>query len=481
MSSQEETDSKNETESGSGSGSGATSGVQRVQVLAGTTGDTEALEELLSSHYSVITSTTLQDADCYLIDDQSLPTYRDGLVEMKTEADPTFCPILLMHREDTRIHVTLPEMSGEVDGVRPVDDVIDAPVTQEGLVRRIENLLVRRARSLELTREFERAEQWFQSLFSALPDPAFVLDTDGRIRAVNDAFCTLVGEDRPELISERLSSVPTSGVIFDDIQTSVRTDELSRIGATNSLVELTSRENTRPESAQLSIQTATVDGDRYIVGILSDVTELIRKTERLEELASVLSHDLRNPIQVAELNLQALQDSLSAGKAEVDAIERAIDRIEDLTEKLVSVARTGEDALDQEPVRARSCAKQAWDGIATETAELVIEGETTPLFRADRVRFEQLLGNLFRNALDHAGENVTVWFGWENNMFYVEDDGPGIPENEREKVFEMGYSNHPGGGLGLAIVSEVAQAHGWEVRVTDGRESGARFEFSNLE
>nr|WP_079991684.1 ATP-binding protein [Halobaculum gomorrense] len=66
--------------------------------------------------------------------------------------------------------------------------------------------------------------------------------------------------------------------------------------------------------------------------------------------------------------------------------------------------------------------------------------------------------------------------------FYIEDDGPGIPENKREDVFDAGYSTaEDGAGFGLSIVKHVAEAHGWEIQVTDGSEGGARFEITGIE
>jgi len=77
---------------------------------------------------------------------------------------------------------------------------------------------------------------------------------------------------------------------------------------------------------------------------------------------------------------------------------------------------------------------------------------------------------------------VTITVGATDEGFYVEDDGPGIPAEERESVFEGGYSTTADGtGFGLRIVEQVATAHGWEVRVTDGTGGGARFEVSGVD
>jgi len=77
---------------------------------------------------------------------------------------------------------------------------------------------------------------------------------------------------------------------------------------------------------------------------------------------------------------------------------------------------------------------------------------------------------------------VTVTVGSLEDGFYVADDGPGIPEADREKVFESGYSTDGDGtGLGLAIVRRIAQAHGWDVTLTTSESGGARFEFHGVE
>jgi signal transduction histidine kinase len=103
---------------------------------------------------------------------------------------------------------------------------------------------------------------------------------------------------------------------------------------------------------------------------------------------------------------------------------------------------------------------------------------------ADRSRLQQLFENLFSNSVAHAGVDVTVRVGLLDGRdgFYVEDDGPGIPETERSTVFEMGYTTDTDGtGFGLAICNQIADAHGWNFGVTEGRWGGARFEVSSVD
>ena len=86
------------------------------------------------------------------------------------------------------------------------------------------------------------------------------------------------------------------------------------------------------------------------------------------------------------------------------------------------------------------------------------------------------------DAIDHGGEDVSITVGRLDDGFYVADDGAGIPEAERDRVFRVGYSTGESGtGFGLNIVKQVAEAHGWSIRVTEGDEGGARFEITGVE
>jgi signal transduction histidine kinase len=103
---------------------------------------------------------------------------------------------------------------------------------------------------------------------------------------------------------------------------------------------------------------------------------------------------------------------------------------------------------------------------------------------ADGDRLQQLFENLFRNAIEHCPERVRVGVGTltDRDGFYVQDDGPGIPADERSAVFESGYTtNEHGTGFGLAIVDDVVAAHGWEIQVTESSAGGARFEITDVE
>lgn len=221
------------------------------------------------------------------------------------------------------------------------------------------------------------------------------------------------------------------------------------------------------------------------VGIHLDVDEtkqyqqeLEQKTERLEEFAGIVSHDLRNPLTVAAGNLELARDDCES--PHLEAVERAHNRMEVLIEDLLTLAREGETVTDANAVSLTTVVEESWKTVETAEASLTVNGDRTVL--ADEPRLKQLFENLIRNAVEHGGSAVTVTVGGLEDGFYVEDDGPGISEADAESLFEVGYStNNEGSGFGLSIVQRIVEAHGWEIRVTNGHKGGARFEITDVE
>ncbi|MEF8791829.1 MAG: PAS domain-containing protein [Haloarculaceae archaeon] len=205
---------------------------------------------------------------------------------------------------------------------------------------------------------------------------------------------------------------------------------------------------------------------------------LARKNERLEEFASIVSHDLRNPLNVLQGALDLAERT--GDPEQLAACRRAADRMEDLVEDVLALARQGETVTEADPVDLAGLVEDGWASVETGGADLRVE--TDRVVRADGSRLKQVVENLVGNAVGHAPGDVTVTVGDLDDGFYVEDDGPGIPPGERDRVFDSGYSTtHAGTGLGLAIVERIVRAHGWTVGVTDGSDDGARFEIRGVE
>jgi signal transduction histidine kinase len=196
------------------------------------------------------------------------------------------------------------------------------------------------------------------------------------------------------------------------------------------------------------------------------------RPERLHDMAELVAHDLRNPLTVASGQLTLLHATVQDA---VDRIDAAHARMERIIDDLNLLGRLDEPVADPEPVDLRTCVSAAWEMVQTEAATLRLELDETTV-SGDPNRLTRLFENLFHNAINHGGPGVTVRVGRLPDGFYVEDDGPGIPPDERELVFSPGYSTtQDGTGFGLCIVRQVADAHGWTLVVTEGRDGGARF------
>ena len=301
--------------------------------------------------------------------------------------------------------------------------------------------------------------------------------------------------------------------------------------------------------------------------LVSDVTErkrrereLRRQNERLEEFASVLSHDIRNPLTIADLHLELARES--PGEEHFEAIERSLGRMEDIVDDVLALAREGRTVTesDRQAVSVGEVARRAWAGTPTGNASLEVDADGE--IQADPKRLQRAFENLVRNSVEHgstgsrsrahensvehgstgsrpgaddavehgvgshghpadgepgddgpwatagggelargppAGESadvsgLTVRVGvlrpdgpeqdadGDPTGFYLEDDGRGIPPDEREAVLESGYSSSADGtGFGLAIVESVVEAHGWELSIGESDTGGARFEVTGVE
>jgi signal transduction histidine kinase len=277
--------------------------------------------------------------------------------------------------------------------------------------------------------------------------------------------------------------------------------------------------NRFPQELSLS----PLDDGRFVC-VIRDSTErrkakreLERQNARLDEFASLVSHDLRNPLNIARGNVELARTDNAATDASLDRAETALERMDRLIDDVLALAR-GVDEGDLRPVSLRRTAMSCWQG-DDESIEVVGDRR----FLADRVRLQRLLENLFRNSVEHGStstrpgagngvehgatddrleavgdtvrhadrrsENpdddaaVRVRLGplEDEAGFFVADDGPGIPPEQRDAVFEFGHSTARGGtGLGLGIVERIADAHGWKCRLTESTEGGVRFEFAGV-
>lgn len=228
------------------------------------------------------------------------------------------------------------------------------------------------------------------------------------------------------------------------------------------------------------------DGDdvRGLVGVTLDVTDekrqirdLRAQNRRLDDFTSFVAHDLRNPLHVA----MAYQEFAREGDLEAaERVSDALDRMAELVEDVSELAASGASApAPVGGVEVHSFLQVVWDEVATAAATLEIAFPPETVLYTNRLQLKPLFENCFEYCLDRAGPDVTVRVGSTDDGFYLADDGPPIPADEREELLDGGYST-AATGTDLAIVSEIADTHGWDLRIGESRSGGARFEFGNV-
>jgi PAS domain S-box-containing protein len=322
-----------------------------------------------------------------------------------------------------------------------------------------------------------------EALFEQSPDMINVHDTEGNIIDPNPRLVEKTGYDREELAGMKVWELDQT------LDRDAARDFWAGMdhGDRERLEGVYRRRDGSTFPVEVHIRRLELNGDDRFIAISRETTErkerereLSRQNERLEEFASVVSHDLRNPLNVAQGRLELLAEECDSEHAE--PAREALERMGRIIEDVLWLAREGKDIGTTGTVDLREAVGSAWEMAAADGAELVVDLTGSPAVDADGDRLGQLLENLFRNSVEHAGEDVTVTAGESEGGFYVEDDGPGIPEAEREDVFDAGYTtSQEGTGFGLSIVERIAEAHGWEVEVTESPVGGARFEVTGVE
>ncbi|MFC7132375.1 MULTISPECIES: PAS domain S-box protein [Salinibaculum] len=335
-------------------------------------------------------------------------------------------------------------------------------------------------------KERQRELEKYETVSEALTDAVYELDDEGRFTYVSDEFVELVGYDRETI----LGSMPS--LIKDEDGVERAEHHLGRLLSSDGPETVTFEVTLQPRdgdpiTCEDHMGVLPYEGDQFngSVGTLRDITErkersqeLKRQNARLEDFAGIVSHDLRNPLMTAQGRLELARAECDS--AHLDGVGDAVDRCQALVEDLLALARSGDSVGNPEPVTLSDLAEECWQ--TTPSAEATLAVDTDLTISADRSRLQQLLENLFRNAVKHGGRDVTVTVNGIADGFYVADDGTGIPDQAREEIFEAGHSTaDDGNGFGLAIVKEIVEAHGWEIRAVDSEMGGARFEITGVE
>lgn len=358
---------------------------------------------------------------------------------------------------------------------------------------------VRRARELldaaqkQHYQAISRIEAEQQALFNSMAEGVLILDPAGRVQLVNRSLLEFFGlkvDVRGQTIMEafRLQELVEVTRRLPQERT-VEAVELELPGANGRWLQFNAAAMLDREGTQ-----------RGSILVFHDLTRLKQLENTRQEFVANVSHELRTPLSLIKGFVETLLDGAKddpelAGRF-LRTIEKHTDRLTFLIEDLLTISRleSGQIVMNLHEVELHKEAARVVEDLQARAA-----GKNTTLLnklpadlcaRADADRLQQVLFNLVENAIKYGRTDGTVTIdGCTNSAGHVElwvqDNGPGIPPEAKERVFERFYradrarSRETGGtGLGLSIVKHIVQAHGGEVWVKSELGQGATFYFT---
>ncbi|MGZ3417923.1 MAG: sensor histidine kinase [Polyangiales bacterium] len=224
-------------------------------------------------------------------------------------------------------------------------------------------------------------------------------------------------------------------------------------------------------------------------GKVALVTERAERAERLAALgriATALAHEIRNPLGSISGSIEIIREARGLGEDErrlCEIIRQEVTRLNDLVSDMMDLARPRPPTLASVDLAhvVRDVVHLAQkSGRAEQDVPLEYEGPETLEVMADGGQFRQLVWNLVRNAIQASGPGVPVIVrvGKHGHSAIVEvvDRGAGIPKNMRDRIFDAFVTTRSQGvGIGLAVVKQIADAHGAQIEVDDGEGGGTVF------
>lgn len=334
----------------------------------------------------------------------------------------------------------------------------------------------------EREQRLESEREFIQKSLNTLNDIFYLVDPEGNFQRWNQTLPEVTGYTDEEI--ESMNALDSfDGEHRESIETAIK--DILETGSNITEAAITTKDGQRIAHEFRGVRMTDDAGNPTgIIGIARDITarkkresDLMAERDRLDEFANIISHDLRNPLNVAEGRLELAQAECDS--EHLDDVANAIDRSQTLIDDVLRLARSGDTVESLEPVSLAALAEECWEVIPAKKATLAVE--TTQTVSADQSSLRQLLENLLANAVEHGGEDVTVRVGPLSDGFYIADDGSGIPDGEQDKVLEAGYSlTEETTGFGLGIVKQIVDVHDWEIQITDSDDDGTRVEITGV-
>lgn len=348
----------------------------------------------------------------------------------------------------------------------------------------------------------QEREARMRAIVDTAPDGIVTVNSDGSIESINSALKRLFGyQEEEDLIGEDVNLI-LPGLLKggEDSENPITTGERRVFGVGKEFIGVRADNSEFPVEVALSV--IKLEENQIITGIVRDVTERKDAERKVKEFYSTVSHELRTPLTAIRTALGLMESSIADSKNEAstkpvfdiaceesDRLIRLINDILDFRKIEAGKLDLQLKKLDPKPVVDRAVSSLA--SLAKDAkVEIEVDIQHTDHLLADEDKMQQVMSNLLSNAIKWSPENgqvsIRVIEGKKGrSRFEIEDQGPGIPDDEMEKLFERfeqiskrDNRDKGGTGLGLAICKAIVEMHGGTIGVNTANGSkGSTFWF----
>ncbi|KXA94757.1 hypothetical protein AKJ36_02300 [candidate division MSBL1 archaeon SCGC-AAA259I07] len=325
----------------------------------------------------------------------------------------------------------------------------------------------------------KKEKEKYKTLFNQLTDALFLESTDGRILDVNKAACELLGYDYEELMGMSVDDlVPENAPAFLPREI----DKATRKG--KPLETVNRRKDGTLVPIELRGRIIELEEEKRMLVSIRDITERKEAEEREEFLHSLLRHDVRNKAQVVEGYLELLRET-NLSEEQEELVEKAIRGSEDGID-IIEKVRSLREISEKEKIEEINVGKIIKNVISERESQASEKGISIEYEGCEcKVRggplLEELFSNLIENSIVHSNCEKIFISSEETEdecIITVEDNGCGIPDEIKEKIFERGFKGGDTGvsGLGMYLVKQIIESYDGGIEVKDSELGGARFD-----
>lgn len=345
------------------------------------------------------------------------------------------------------------------------------------------NRLINAVEQNKALQNLEKSQEKFSKLVKNSSDMVGIVNDSGVFEYISPACEQILGYTQEELIGENA---------FDymppDDRKNAMEEFFETIEQSGSQTVITHRFKQKDGGTTiLETRGRNMFDDDFINGFvvngrdISEIKEreqkLKQQNEQLENLKKVITHDITNPLNIISSSIDLYRET--GDEEYLEKVQTAAQRIDTLLDQVTKISDQKIEIETTEQVALDDVARSAWEMVETNGSEMHIDNSKT--FEADPSQTQQIFENLFQNAIEHNSSPVTVYVGTTESTIYLEDDGKGIPEDDTDKIFELGHTTEPENtGFGLSIIKQIVIGHGWELEAKNGEAGGARFEIKDV-